>query len=678
MELTPRIRQILIYLLGAEQPATDQEVADALGVSKRTILREADYIGSIVKDHGLTLVRKKGEGSQIEGDPEAKQQLMGILKARKEQVVSDKEQRRKLLKLELLRNREPQKLFYYSNMFGVSEATISTDLEAIDEWARECKLEIIRKPGYGITLSGSEKSYRMAMQRFVTENMKTKEITSAGDNIYLLMNEEILSEVESVLEKVEEPYLHLLTNDAYIGLLVHLAVAVERILQGELVSEDSYDARFDKGYDIAKNIATALEKEFSIEIPESEVNNILLHINGAKLNYTSDVIGESGINTDELMVIIEGMIDVFDPGLARELRYDDDFIRGLMVHLEPTLYRIKNEMTISNPLLSQIKQEYPDIYSRCEKAARVITQKTSLVPNDAEIGYLAMHFGAARERIDSRRRKKRTVTIGVICASGFGVAQLMMAKLKSQFSDWDIVLKAYGVDEITQHTVSRTDFFISSINVDELGVDYCLVNPLITNRDVLQISVKIDEYASMPARQENNDFTRQLDEINNIITRVKGVIRRYHHLTVQTDISLESMIRQIAADITDSPRAAAVLAADILAREQVMSQLFPEIGIALFHCRSKAVKDCQIITVGPKEEEPFADEKLQGIRAALCMTMPLDDHRQQNSEMLGRVSSAIIEDEEFLRILQKSDEEGIKEKLQEILRGYFSEQLGDL
>ncbi len=675
MELTPRIKQILIYLLGAEQPATDQEVADALGVSKRTILREADYIGGILKDYGLTLVRKKGEGSQIEGDPQKKEELLKILKARKEQVISDKEQRRNLLKLELLRNREPQKLFYYSDMFGVSEATISTDLEAIAEWAGECHLEIIRKPGYGIMLSGSEKSYRVALQRFVTENMKSKKTTETEDNIYLLMNESILSEVESVLEKVEEPYLHLLTNDAYIGLLVHLAVAVERIQKGEIVSEDIYDARFDKGYDIAKNIAAALEEEFSIEIPESEVNNILLHINGAKLNYTSDVIGESGINTDELMGIIEGMIDVFDPELARELRYDDDFIRGLMVHLEPALYRLKNEMTISNPLLQQIKQEYPEVYSQCEKAAEVITQKTSLVPNDAEIGYLAMHFGAAKEKVDSRKKKKRTVTIGVICASGFGVAQLMMAKLKSRFSDWDIVFKAYGVDEITQHTVSRTDFFISSINVDELGVDYCQVNPLITNKDVLQIGVKIDEYASMPARQENSDFTRQLDEINSIITRVKGVIRRYHHLIVFKDTPLDSLVKLIATDITDTPRAAAVLSADIIAREQVMSQLFPEIGIALFHCRSKAVKDCQIVTVGPQGSDSFTDSSMKGIKAALCMTMPMDDNRQQNAEMLGRVSSAIIEDEKFLAVLHKGDEDGIQEKLQELMRTYFSEQL---
>lgn len=34
----------------------------------------------------------------------------------------------------------------------------------------------------------------------------------------------------------------------------------------------------------------------------------------------------------------------------------------------------------------------------------------------------------------------------------------------------------------------------------KLGVDYCMVNPLITQRDVLQISVKIDEYASMPVK----------------------------------------------------------------------------------------------------------------------------------------------------------------------------------
>lgn len=247
MELTPRIRQIILYLLNAEQPATDSEVADALGVSKRTILREADYISAILKGYDLTLVRKKGEGSQIEGTAEKKAELLEAVRSHSDQIISDKEKRRELLKLELLRNREPQKLFYYSDMFGVSEATISNDLEAISKWAEECHLSIIRKPGFGISLSGSEKSYRTAMQRFVTENMKNQKLRNEDDNIYLLMNEEILSEVEAVLDEVNDPYLHLLTNDAYVGLLVHLAVAVERMSQGEIVSSTTYDASLDNG-----------------------------------------------------------------------------------------------------------------------------------------------------------------------------------------------------------------------------------------------------------------------------------------------------------------------------------------------------------------------------------------------------------------------------------------------
>ncbi|WP_024866165.1 helix-turn-helix domain-containing protein [Butyrivibrio sp. FCS014] len=107
---------------------------------------------------------------------------MSAVKARKDEIVSDKEKRRNLLKLELLRNREPQKLFYYSDMFGVSEATISTDLEAINDWVQECHLSIIRKPGFGIALSGSEKSYRTAMQRFVTENMNNRGDSELADN----------------------------------------------------------------------------------------------------------------------------------------------------------------------------------------------------------------------------------------------------------------------------------------------------------------------------------------------------------------------------------------------------------------------------------------------------------------------------------------------------------------
>ncbi|MBQ7148627.1 MAG: BglG family transcription antiterminator [Pseudobutyrivibrio sp.] len=675
MDITPRIKQIIINLLSAKQPMTDQEMADALGVSKRTILREADYVAEVVRDYNLTLVRKKGEGSFIEGSQSDKDAILNSISTKKELVVTDKVKRRNLLKLELLRNREPQKLFYFSNLFGVSEATISTDLDALESWAKECYIDIVKKPGFGIMLSASEKNYRLAMQRFVTETMRADDMEEVSDNIYSLMNEGILAEVGTILSDIDEPYLRNITNDAYVGLLVHLAVAVERIQQGKFVTEETYDASLDKGYDIAKKIGNTLEEAFSINIPEAEINNILLHIRGAKFKYSNDKGIESIIQADELIGIVEGMIEAIDSDYASEIKYEDDFITGLMVHLETALYRMKNDMPISNPLLPQIIAEYPEVYQDCKKASQVIFERTGLMPNDAEIGYLCMHFGAAKEKIDSRKRKRRTVNIGVICASGFGVAQLMMAKLKNQFANDDIVIKAYGFDEITEHIMSRTDFFISILEMEDFATDYIMVNPMLNQKDILQISAKIDEYSSLPARQADTDFTRQLDEINDVIIRLKGIIRKYHHLKINPLTSFEQMVNFFATNMTESPKAAAVLHSEIMAREAIMSQVFPEIGIALLHARSRAVKECMVISAAPEVQQEFADPKLKGIGAVLCMIMPLDSHRKENSEMLGRISSAIVEDENFLEAIKKGEEAQVRNKLQKILKGYFTEQL---
>ncbi len=679
METTPRIRSILNLLLSNDQSVTDQEIADELGVSSRTVLREMDYIATILKSFDLTLVRKKGEGSRVLGESEDKDRLRKSLGTDAVYAVSDKARRRDMLKFELLRSREPQKLYYYSDMFGVSEATISNDIDALEKWAAEAKLTIVRKPGYGIMLSGGERDYRAAMRRVISEAMETEKLMSLGDNIYNLMNEEVLSGVGETLEEIDAPYIKLLTNDAYLGLLIHLAVAVERIRQGEYISpDDVYDASLEDGYDIAKQIAGALEKEFDITVPDEEINNILLHIRGAKLHYSGQGQVRSGIRGDELLGLIDSMIDVMEPDIARELKYEDDFIQGLMVHLETALYRLKNNMVIFNPLLDSIKSEYPDIFEDCKRAAQVITERTGLVPNEAEIGYLSMHFGAAKEKIESRRKKHRTVNVGVICASGFGLARLMLAKLSSKLSDCDVSFYAYGSDEITDYVTKKTDFFISSINVDALEVDYLMVSPMITAKDVQQIRGKIGEYALMQKKQDDTDFTRQLDEINDIIMKVKSIVKRYRHITLLPGMDIKKVIESLSLEATDNMRAAAVLRADLTSREKVMSQIFPELGVGLFHCNSRAVRESQVITAGVSDDDYFSSPQLKGIHTVLCMIIPYDDERRQNAQLMGRISSALVEDEDFLEILKNEDEEGIRKKLQDILKGYFTELLNDI
>ena len=68
MNITPRIHQILNMLLDHQSESlTDQKIADRIGVSKRTILRDMDEVSEIIQQNGLVLERKKGEGSRLVG-----------------------------------------------------------------------------------------------------------------------------------------------------------------------------------------------------------------------------------------------------------------------------------------------------------------------------------------------------------------------------------------------------------------------------------------------------------------------------------------------------------------------------------------------------------------------------------------------------------------------------------
>lgn len=694
MEFTPRIRQILTILLDAGEPVPEQKIADAAGVSKRTIQREIDYLGSELSHYHLELKKKKNAGAFVAGESVELQKLRDDLSKSKESGIADKTLRRKYLTAELLRERTPKKLFYFSEKFGVSEATISKDLDAVQEWLLENGVQMIRKPGYGIVLEHSEKDYRKAIQRFVNENVGNEDIRALvsshkeaanilgsfhNGNIYELLNSEVLGRVSRVFQELDEPRLKQMTDESYIGLMLHITIAVDRILKGEVITgEDGKLPEYEKDedYALARSIIRQLEEEFSLKIPQNETGYILLHIRGSKVNYSGQTRLTYKIGVEETLNLIDRMLNAYDSTLACELTCDEEFIHGLMMHLEPAMVRLKNDMSIYNPLLDEIKKEYPDVFEKCKKAAAVITENTGLQVPETEIGFLAMHFGAAEERIGERRIITRTVEIGVVCASGFGVARLMMTKLKGSLSR-NVHIRTYGKDEITPYVISRTDFFVTSFTLEGDQLDYLKVSPLITRDDLLLIQAKADEYSHMPRAFEESDFTRQLEQLNALSGKIRFLIRNYKNLYESEEVSLDVLLETAAVQITGSARRAALLKADLLAREKIMTQIFAGMEFALFHTRTKAVSDAVFYTVTPQQAKRFTDPSLKGIRAAVIMLMPdgTKEEQETDKEMLGHISSAFVEEEQFLHTIFTADEACIREQLQKVLKAYFNEYI---
>ena len=688
MDFTPRTQQILEILLGGKGPVSKQEIADNLGVSKRTIQREFGFLENDIKKYGLRLVNRKGKGIVIAGELQNIEKLRREIEQNSGVEAAGREERRRHLLFELLRDREPRKLFYYSEMLGVSETTVANDMEALGEWFSRNNLEVIRRPGYGVVLGGSEGDYREAMRRFIHESEAVTDIllSAADSGIYSLLNNDILTRVYSVLTNMDEPMLHQLADNALTGLAIHIAIAIDRVRKGAVLEADEKgleDLASWEGYDLAARILRRMEEEFEITIPGVELSYILLHLRGSKIAYSGtagdkksgdDLVMRQmrGMDEEKLLDMIDEMIEIFNPSISYELKCDEDFVRGLLVHLRPVIVRLFNHMNIFNPILNDIREEYPDVFERCALAAKVIERETREVVHDEEIGFLAMHFGAAEERILERQKAARRVVIGVICASGFGVARLMLTKLSNHLGE-KATFRAYGKDEITPGVIEDTDFFVSTLNLDSLGIDCVRVSPLITASDLSQIEYRIKGYGQVRRRRQDTNFVRQMDEVGVIAGDLSSLIRKYRHYEIAPNVSFRELLRVLSMQVTDSLAAAAKVIAAVTERERLNSQIFPELGFCLLHCRTDAVQETVFVSCSPRGSERFSDAGLKETRAAVLMLMPVDDHRSIHSEVLGRISSAFIKNEAFLRAVQKGKEAAVRTELTHELRTFFSE-----
>lgn len=694
MNFSPRLRQILLILLQEDQIIPVKKLADEIKVSKRTVQRELEYTDSSLKKYGVSLQTKTGIGIWLVGDEEDKKKLLTVLQ--EEDVIGsgDKDDRRKSLILEILKDRTPKKLYYYGNIFGVSEATISNDMEIVESWFEQFDLKIKRKQGYGVALEGSEKNYRLALRKFIDENIDSKIIKNLfdekertiydiigskdGQNIYNLLNNDILKQVITCFHSIKDKRIQRLTENSYVGLILHVTIAINRILQKEIIEQnDELQKRLqnDEEYNLALHIVNSLEEEFQIEIPDIEIAYICLHIKGSKLQYVSEerIEIDGPIDREEILEFINRMIDEYDEYLAYELKQDEEFIVGLLAHLQPTFVRLRNSMNISNPLLDQIKETYYEIFQKCLKVGKLIEERSGFKVPEAEIGFLAMHFGAATVRLENQRESKRKVLIGIVCASGIGISRLMLTKLTRFLKD-RAEIYTYGKEDLTAIVLGKIDFLISSINLEGVDADIIRVSPLLIDKDLEQIDTKVRIYAKTPRKKTvENEFSRQLEQVNFIVYQIKSMIKEFECMRVNNDITFDELLVAVTEKLSPYNDKRIIIQEDIKRREKIATQIIPELDFALLHTKTKGVIKPSFSICITKDLEAFSDPYFKSIHAIIIMLLPDNEHSDLNREILGYLSSSLVENNDFLPTIFTGDKERIREFISKQLKNFFNQ-----
>ena len=566
----------------------------------------------------------------------------------------------------------------------------------MEGWLTRYGLYVNRKPGSGISIDGSEDSYRRAIRAFINENIDTKMVREIyGEeadepapydslkrgSLGQILNHDIVKRVMDCITRMGNDKVLTLTENSYVGLIIHISIAINRIMKDEVIEPDenwSQNLAEDDDYELARVIVEKLEEEFQTDIPDVEISYICLHLKGAKhekIRWNDD--SQLEMENKELQQLVNDMVDAYDPKQAYFMKQDDGFIQGLLAHLQPTLIRLVYGMQIQNPVLDDIKASYPQIYRRCEKVASVLEAYTGKKVPEQETGFLTVHFGAAMVRLEGRQEKIRKVRTGVICSSGIGISRLMSSKLEKLFQG-RMQLTAYGKHDITPYILSRTDFFISSIPMEPLDVPVVPVNPLLSDADIENIGRMVSKYERLPQKQkETDEFSMQLEEINMVASQINTLIKYMDFFRVDSRISFGELLIAVSEKMSPYSDRQELIREDILRREQIASQIFAEFGFALLHARTKGVVRPEFSICMTKDLGPFLNPYLKGIQVVFIMLAPVDNSMAGN-DMMGYISSMLIEEYEFMDIVLTGDKEGMRQMLSKNLKKYFNQYLARL
>jgi len=703
--LDSRQRKIISILCNETDFITISKIAKVVDVSSRTIARAMDPIEKWFAENDSRLIKKTRVGLKIDATLEERNKILEVLNEEDIYKIYSPEERRLIMSLELLEKKKITKLLYFSNYFKVSNSTISKDLDVTEEWLKKYNLELIRKQGYGITIHGQEKNFRKAIINLLYDNTKVYELgkmlkttvkqsgtptdttKEVRKRLLNLIDQTTLITLEKILDEGEKHLNYDLADSAYIGLLVHLSIAIKRISNDEKIVIDSDYLRGLKKsneFSVAKLIGEKISNAFSIDIPESEIGYITMHLKGAKLrngNFSSgNLLGEneSIIGNYQLSKIVLKMLDEIKLLSGYDLKDDKKLLIGLISHLRPALSRIQMKMEIRNPLLKQVKNNYPEIYAMSNEAVKVIEKWIGMKIPDSEIGFVAMHIGAALESRKMLNSKKYNII--VTCSSGMGTSSLLASKIAKEYKNIKILASSStrNLDKLVKE--NTIDFIISTVAIDSVKVPYVKVSPLLLEKDKKIISALMAEI-SIPDRKdyrvlEKTELKGRID-FQKLNESIYKIINNLFFIEALEVTNKKALIEWIGNTLGKGHEIMSQSIKNTLFnREYIESTIVTEENILLLHGKTKIYEELTFGVIRLKNgihEVNYHDESIE-IKNVIVMLAP-EDASHYEIDTLSYISKSLIDRESFVKSLVNDGKESFKENLITVLNDYMRERI---
>ncbi|WP_302048204.1 BglG family transcription antiterminator [Megamonas funiformis] len=479
-------RKIIFDMLKEHQAGLSGEfMSQQLGVSSRTIRSDIKALQEYLVEYDIRIISSPNKGyrfNKFEQLDTAEQNLF-------QEGVSNLEtakQRINYILYRLLENTFKDIVITQNDLaeeMYISLSTLKMHLNEVKDILQKYDLKVTQYKIKGIKVIGEEVKIRYCIVDMINTCSTEKFFQKILANVDIELLDKIIKETLSY-KKIQ------LADRSKEKFCLHIAIGMQRSNCNKFVSYPSSIANKIENtfeYNVAKELIDNILKKMNIDIACSEVYYIAqCLLTSKKLTDISE-----SMNKKHVKKLVNIILKEIHEKLSIDFTDDEYLIDGLTLHLNIALARIHFQMNIRNELLEMIKNDYPLAFQMGVIAGKILEQYDNVKINENEIGYIALHFGAALSR-NGIKENIQAKNIIIVCASGLGISMLLKAKIEEYFNNRLNIIKILPEYEITKKIIDKVDFILTTVPIRDFSSEKVIkINRILQKDDIELIENKI-------------------------------------------------------------------------------------------------------------------------------------------------------------------------------------------
>ena len=481
-KINNRKKKIFDMLKEHRNGLSGEHIAQQMGVSSRTIRSDIKVLQNDLVKYNIQIIASPNKGYRFDNFEQLNNIEQDLFKDNINTQIKFSEQRENLILYRLLENTFLDSSITQNELadeFFISLSTLKNQLNIIKDSLKKYNLKIIQYKTKGIKIIGDESKLRFCIADIlsldISDKFQKKVLATLDMNLLNQIIEGILGQNQLKLADKSKDKL-----------CIHIAIAIQRFKYNKIITYPSsivskIEVTFE--YSVAKKIVDNILTKLNIDIDSSEVYYI------AQCLLASKKLRDVNKSKDKIHIkrLVNNILKEIKAKLSMDFTSDEYLIEGLTLHLNIALTRIQFQMNIRNELLDTIKNDYPLAFQMGVIAGKIVEKYDNIKINENEIGYIALHFGAAISR-NGIKENTQSKNIFVVCSSGLGIAVLLKAKIEEYFHNRLNVVKVLPSYEVTENLLDKVDYILSTVPLKEICSDKVIrINSMLKKEDIEKI-----------------------------------------------------------------------------------------------------------------------------------------------------------------------------------------------